>query len=270
MRRIRALLVAAAVSLTGCATSIPSASGPGSPAPAPTVPASQAEATITASPTSQPRPTAIPRPNDIPTDGTCDPNHACLGLLVPGTYHTEAFVPGFGFAVAEPGWENLQMSGGIFDLTSITAPGDRIAFLARARATEPDGSRAPGIESSVAALAAWLPSNGSLSTTPAEAVTIGGLQGRWWDVTVSPTATSTPTDCPTLACVMFLQGRDPSSKPTWVWDVGVASSERLRLYLLDWKEDVVAIVVDSLDGTTFDVQTKAADAILSSVVFDEG
>ncbi len=33
-------------------------------------------------------------------------------------------------------------------------------------------------------------------------------------------------------------------------------------------EDVVAIFVDSLDGTTFDSLTKIADAILATVRFD--
>ncbi len=42
----------------------------------------------------------------------------------------------------------------------------------------------------------------------------------------------------------------------------------MRIYLLDAGDDVVMIAVDSLDGTTFDALTKAADRILGSVKFD--
>ena len=72
-----------------------------------------------------------------------------------------------------------------------------------------------------------------------------------------------------MACITFLRGKDPSSKPTWDWDWGVASSEKERLYLLDGPKDVTAIVIDSLDGTTFAALTAAADKILASVKFDK-
>ncbi len=42
-----------------------------------------------------------------------------------------------------------------------------------------------------------------------------------------------------------------------------------RLYVLDGKDGPVLIIVDSLDGTTFDSLTAAADAILASVKFDQ-
>jgi hypothetical protein len=171
--------------------------------------------------------------------------------------------------VTRPGWENLEQAGGAFDLTSITAPGDVILFAGRPRATKPDGAPVSGVESSVASLGAWLTTNPALTTTAARPVTIGGLKGQSWEVTVSPSAQGHLGDCLTQVCVLFLRGRDPSSKPTWAWDIAVASSERLRLYLLDWKDDVVAILVDSLDGTTFEALTAEADAILGSVVFDK-
>jgi hypothetical protein len=43
----------------------------------------------------------------------------------------------------------------------------------------------------------------------------------------------------------------------------------MRLYLLDGPTDVTAIVVDSLDGTTFDALTAAADKIIGSIAFDK-
>jgi hypothetical protein len=50
---------------------------------------------------------------------------------------------------------------------------------------------------------------------------------------------------------------------------GPGRPRRLRLSLLDWKDDVVAILVDSLDGATFDALTAEADGILASVAFDK-
>ena len=272
MRRICVMAVATFVALGGCVsgTATPSSVGVAATvAPAPTVAASLAAATATSKPTATPLPTAIPRRLDFPTDGTCEPDHTCLGVLEPGAHHSEVFTPGLAFTTAHAGWENLEQAGGAFDLTSITAPGDAITFFRGARAANRDGSPATSVEGSVAGLEAWLATNPALVTTVATPITIGGLKGQWSDVTISPNATDRGPDCPTTACVQFLHGRDPSSKPTWVWEAGVASSERARLYLLDWKEDVVAILVDSLDGTTFDALTKEADAILASVAFDK-
>ena len=56
---------------------------------------------------------------------------------------------------------------------------------------------------------------------------------------------------------------------TWAWDWGTADSEMQRLTVLDGKDGPVLIIVDSLDGTTFDSLTAAADTILASVKFDQ-
>jgi hypothetical protein len=64
----------------------------------------------------------------------------------------------------------------------------------------------------------------------------------------------------------MFRGRDAA--PTWEWDWGFGGPERQRLYLLSAKDGVVAIFVDSLDGTTFDALTRAADGILATVRFD--
>ncbi len=89
------------------------------------------------------------------------------------------------------------------------------------------------------------------------------------DITTAPGADSHTSDCPVQTCVAFFNGKDPSSKPTWARDWGSVSSERQRLYLLTASDGIVAIVVESVDGTTFDAITKTADTILGSVVFDK-
>lgn len=272
-KRATVLAALVAMMVVGCggssASAPPSAlsSSPSSVAPAASPTASIAVAT--SRPTPKPLPTAVPRPNDLTLDGTCEPDHTCLGLLSPGKHHTKVLIPGFSFAISEAGWENIGQAGGNFALLSTTDPGDAVLVFWRPRPTNADGSPVSGVKSTVADIGRWLEQNTDLSVSPGANVALGGLKGRRWDVTTAPTATARDTGCPTTACVTFLRGTDPSSKPTWDWDWGVATSERMRLYLLDGPTDLTAVVVDSLDGTTFETLTAKADKILASMAFDK-
>jgi len=276
--RVTVLAAFVAVVVAGCgsgssASTAASAasSSVASVAPAPSVATTPAASTAVATsrPTPAPLPTALPRPHDLTLDGTCEPDHTCLGLLKPGKHHTQVLVPGFAFAIAEEGWENIGQAGGNFALLSTKAPGDAILFFWRPRPTKPDGSLVSGVENKVAAVGAWLEQNSDLALSNAANVTIGGLKGKRWDVQTAPTTTARDTGCPVAACVTFMRGIDPSTYKTWQWDWGAATSERMRLYLLDGPTDMTAIVVDSLDGTTFESLTAAADKILASVAFDK-
>ena len=210
----------------------------------------------------------MPRPTDQPSDGACESGHTCLGLLGSGTYHTKVFRPGFAFTISTPGWENLADEGGDFGLLSIDSPGDGIYFFRQARATTPDGLVVADVPSTAKALEDWLVANPTLTASPAVHAPIGGLDGDRLEFTIAPGVVAHQSDCPVQVCVPLFRGRDPSSKPTWTWDWGSAGPERQRVYLLSAKDGVVAIFVDSLDGTTFDSLTKAADTILATVRFD--
>ena len=76
---------------------------------------------------------------------------------------------------------------------------------------------------------------------------------------------SRPATAPSGRCLGLLKGQGA----TWAWDWGTANSEMQRLYILDGKDGPVLIIVDSLDGTTVDSVTAAADKILASVKFDQ-
>ena len=231
-------------------------------------PAVSAPPSATTKPTPTPLPTALARPTDIPTDGTCEAGFTCLGLLTAGKHHTKVIKPGFAFTLPSAGWENLSDEGGVFALLPIDTPGDGIFFFVGPRPLDPDGSRVGGIPTTVKAFDGWLTTQPGIAATKPAAVSVGGLKGERFDVTIAPDATDHPADCPTVACVTFMRGDDPSNTPAWQWDWGVASGERMRLYVLQNKDDLVAIVVDSLDGTTFEAITKAADQILPSVRFE--
>jgi len=276
-RGLGALAFVVALIVGACATStsstMPSAVASAPPAPTTSAAAiasrSEAAATTRPTPTAKPIPTAMPRPVNLTVDGTCEPDHTCLGLLSPGKYHTQVLVPGFSFAIAEAGWENIGQAGGNFALLSTTEPGDGILVFWRPQPTNSDGSLVSGVKSTVADLGRWLEQNKDLTVSNAANVAVGGLKGKRWEVAAAPTATARTFDCPTTACVTFMRGTDPSPQKTWDWDWGAATSERMQLYLLDGPTDVTAIVVDSLDGTTFDTLAAKADKILASVKFDK-
>ena len=262
LSRLTALCFAVLL-LSACATtgSAPSSAASAMPSASP----AESVAVATPKPTPTPFPTRLSR-EGIPVEAICELDHPCFGLLEPGTHHSEHFAPGFEFTVPA-GWVNFTQTGGFFDLGTVDAPGDNIRFQARPRPTKPNGSPVSGSFATPSAIATWLASNEALTTSPPAPVMVGGLPGVTLDLMVHPTATEHPTSCEVQTCVMVLKGQDEA--PTWQWDLWIASSERIRLYLLETEEDMIAIAVDSLDGTTFDALTTAAEEILESVRFDE-
>jgi hypothetical protein len=265
---VRRLAIGVAVLIVaGCGAS----ASPSAPAasiavvvtPSPSVAASQAAASPTAPPTPTLAPTVLTRPTDIPTDGTCEFPEPCLGLITPIAQHTQLFSPGFKFTIKAAGWENLGMSSGAVGLLRIAAPGDVIQFFAQPQATKPDGTLDFALPMTVAGIKAWLAANEALTVGPMSDVSIGGLHGVRTELEVAPGAISHPTDCPVQTCVSMFHGNTSN------WDWGTISSERQRMYVLSAKSGVVLIFVDSLDGTTFDDLTAAADKILATVTFDK-
>ena len=96
-------------------------------------------------------------------------------------------------------------------------------------------------------------------------VSVGGLSGKQMDIALAPDAVVPTGDCPVKRFLGLLNAQGS----TWAWDWGIADSEMQRVYALDGKDGVVLVFVDSLDGTTFDSLTKAADTILKTVKFDQ-
>ena len=276
--RTLAVLAVTVMLAGGCAaTRVGSATAP-SPAIAseaiPTqAPTPSAAAVTTSAPSGTLRPTPTyparqSRPTGIPVDGTCESGSTCLGLLDTAKHHTNVFAPGFAFTMPGSGWENISQEGGVFAFLPIAAPGDGIFFFRAPQATKADGTVLTSVPIEVEAIKQFLTTNADLTVSTPQDVTIGGLPGVQMDISVPPGAGQHPGDCPVATCVMFFKGRDPSSKPTWQWDWGVTTSERMRLYLLKAKDTVVAIVADSLDGTTWDDLTATTDKLLKTVAFD--
>lgn len=259
-------LVASLFLLAACGSSTGSSAGtPPATVAVTASPSAAAAASATLRPTPAPRPTRIPRPTDLPTDGACEEGHFCLGLLAPGTYHTDLFQPGFGFTIADGRWENLAMTPGYIGLDSIDVPGDGIYFFARPRAVKLDGSLDMSVKMTAAGIGEWMAANQNLNVGPVTDVTVGGLPGKRMDVAIAPDAVVPTGDCPVQRCLDLFNAQGS----TWAWNWGVADSEMQRLYALDGKDGVFLVFVESLDGTTFESATKAADTILATVKFDQ-
>ena len=254
------------------------ASTPSSGAPsvaAVTTPTASATAAITPAPTqaatSTPaaRPAILARPTDIPTDGTCEAPHTCLGLLTAGSHHTIAFKPGFSFTMPADGWENLEDSGGVLGLLPIASPGDTIIFFREPKATDAGGNPIFSVDISVDAITKWLPTNTAVTVGAMTKVSIGGLKGVQMEIAAVPSSVPT-VGCEVQTCVTIFKGTDPAAVKAWQWDWGTLSSERQRLDLLSTTDGgVIAIFVDSLDGTTYEDLVKTADTILATVKFDK-
>jgi hypothetical protein len=232
-------------------------------------PSESPRASATPQPTQTPIPAVLSRPTDMPTDGVCEAERVCLGVVqADSTQHADVFTPLFTFTVPPGQWQNRDQSDGTFTLESIDNPGDLIAFYRSPTATKADGSPAtPAVGTSVDALSAWLTSNTLVTATASTPVTVAGLHGIRMDIAVAAGAASRPAGCPVQACVGIFRGLDSARLPSWEWDWAIVSGEQARLYLVTSPGGVFAIIVDSLDGTTFDALTRAADDLLASVQF---
>lgn len=257
MRRSRRLTTTAIVLLALAGVACQAAPTGGTASVAPSLPAS---------PSATPKPIGLPRPTDVPTDGTCEEGHACLGVLISGKdYSTTDFLPHVTFSVPDPGWENLVDSEGTFQLLPIATPGDGILFFREPKAS---GSGASSVGSTVGDLAAWVQGNPQLAVSTPEAVTIGGLAGLSMDIRLAADARNQDPSCPVQVCVPIFKGLDPTPPVEWDWDWASAGTEAQRLYLVTATDGtVVAIFVDSLDGTSFDLLTPQAEVILKTVRF---
>jgi hypothetical protein len=217
-------------------------------------------------PSATPKPISMPRPTDIPTDGTCAQYQTCLGLLTPGTvYTTTNFLTPVSFSVPDTGWENRSDEQGDFQLLPIAAPGDIITFFVDPRASGPGAST---VGSTVEDLAAWLVANPLLQVTPPQSVTVGGATGVSMDIRIAAGAENQDPSCPVQVCVPFMEGHDITPPIEWNWDWGSNGTETQRLFLVTTTDGaVVALFVDSLDGSTFDAITAQAEAILQTLKF---
>lgn len=209
------------------------------------------------------QPTALPRPTDIPADGSCAPDRQCLGLLAAGEHATTVFSPPLRFTVPA-GWQNLEQSGGTFDLRPLDRPGDVIQILALPVPVGADGRAASGIVTADE-LAALLASRPDLEVTEPASTTVGGHQATMIDVAVRSDAAGLVHDCPAEPCAMLARGLDPRQRPTWTWELTAWEGARQRLYFVGNGPDRLVVAVTAWDATEFPTLIDRAQPILDSL-----
>jgi hypothetical protein len=196
------------------------------------------------------------------TPPTCPNSHggACLGSLDAGSYATSTFNPQITYTVPE-GWANLEDLPGNF-LLQKTNDLRYLGVYQNVRApAECAEAWAEGVEGGVADLTEWYTTHPGLTTTEPEAVTIGGLDGVFIDISLEPSWNVT---CP------YSQGQ-----PVVPFIIGNGTSElhhvilpgfEERLYLLEWNQGNVAIEVGS-EGQPLDQYLTEVLPIIESLNF---
>jgi hypothetical protein len=204
---------------------------------------------------------SLARPTDETFDGACEEDASCLGLLDAGEHTSAGFQPAVTFTVPR-GWANVEDRQGIFALPWGAIPGDEIAIFGKPQATGNDGRIVTGADNSAAGLAAYLQARADLDVS-ATTTTIGGVTAHQLDIAIRPGAASTSRGCEVNVCITFASGR----AKTWDYVLGLAGTERMRVYLVDAAGATMLIIADSLDGTSFAQITDAADPIVMSMRF---
>jgi|tagenome__1003787_1003787.scaffolds.fasta_scaffold20958169_3 hypothetical protein len=196
---------------------------------------------------------------------------ACLGPLEAGReYTTDVFHPVISYRVPTDGWFNYEDTPGNFllvppgsDLPGVNA--GTSDFIGVYRAIAPSRFRpgpgcntspVPGIAATPDAVAAWIGQQPLLDVTAPAPVEVGGLHGLVVDIRAQPAPLPTcQLGNETIEVVLLFSGVSPSSL-----DHGVIHDMTMRLYLLDYQDQVLAIEVDDIDAAPADLDSLSSVA----------
>jgi hypothetical protein len=123
----------------------------------------------------------------------------------------------------------------------------------------------PTVQRTVDGLIGWIASRPSLKVTPSMPIAIGGMTGRYVDVTLASSWTATCPDSNGAPVATFLM-RSSGATDDWAW--GIGRSEQQRLILLDvGGGNVVLIGIDSSHADRYAELIAQAMPIVQSFVF---
>ncbi|MGI8703460.1 MAG: hypothetical protein ACR2JZ_02985 [Candidatus Limnocylindrales bacterium] len=151
--------------------------------------------------------------------------------LRPGTYVTGGqwpFMRGLKFAIPADGWTSTFHALGEL---ALQPPGfdDYGVFLAKDPVAVPGHRKlATDTDGTAAGLAAWIARHPDLTVSDPEQTTIGdGIEATTVAVSVAPDAETDDPECPTRACVDFIQSKHHEHA------LGLAQGQYVRLYFAD-------------------------------------
>jgi hypothetical protein len=209
-----------------------------------------------------PEPTATLDAPPPPVEIDCPNSHGgnCLGPIPAGTYTTTTFQPSITYTVAD-GWINGEDLPGNFLLQLDGDPRYVGIYRNIAAPFECEEHPDPDVDRSVEAISNWLTSHPGLVTTEPQAISIGGLDGVYVDISLDPSWTTT---CPYSGgepIVPFIIGGGPSS----LHHVILPGFQE-RLYLLEADGGNVAIEVGP-EGDSLPEYLELVEPIIDSLQF---
>lgn len=214
-------------------------------------------------PTPPPTPSPVASPTPFPLDAPAD------YTLTPGAYRF-TFNGGGTTVVLPEGWAVPTLGDLDFSLrpTGLGANDTvRVFFDMRVASRDAACTEAvePGVGSSSAEIIGALASDPALDTTVPQPIKIGGLDGLMMDVRLARDWTR---DCPFTPHAPgrpILVDTVPGVGPFW----GIDRFERERIIVLDHPAARnVTLLIDSADGTTYDLLVARAMRVLESLDFD--
>jgi hypothetical protein len=247
MKRIITTITLAVAVLAGCTSS--KQSSPTGSIPSTSPPATTESRSATASPPPCPNPEGA----------------NCLGPLAASrTYTTISFLPAISYSLPASGWFNYEDTPGNFllvppgnDLPGVNAGTSDFIGIYRAVAPSEFGqlpdcttTLVPGIASTPRAMTTWLRQQSALNVSSPAPVTVGGLQGLVTDVRAKPGAklpTCREGAIPITVFVLF------SGVAQSHLDHGVTAGMTMRLYLLSYQGQVLAVELDDIDAAPGDL-----------------
>lgn len=199
-----------------------------------------------------PPPVEIDCPN--PEGGTC------LGAIPAGTYTTTTFRPSITYTVPD-GWVNGEDAPGNFLLQLEGDPRYLGIYRNIAVPVECEEEIDSSVDQSVEAISNWLTSHPGLVTTEPQAVSIGGLDGVYIDISLDPAWTVTCPYSGGQPIVPFIIGGGPSS-----FHHVIVPGFQERLYLLKADGGNVAIEVGP-EGDGLPEYLELVEPIIDSLQF---
>ena len=171
-----------------------------------------------------------------------------------GWWLTTDFPPGFGIRP-----EAFQTDEGL-----------RVWFDSRLTVNDAACTEAPdpALGHTVEDLVAGFTTRPGVVATDPRPVSIGGLDGQWFDLQLAPDWTATCPFDPSQPSVTLFTDADLASNdnsPFW----GVSGDDRLRVYVLDdTAGSTVMVVINTIDAATFETLLAEAQPVVDSLEFD--
>lgn len=231
--------------------------------------------TPTSSPSPSPRPTPTLRPSPVAASTTPATNSLTRELwdaLDAGTYVHDLTAPKVTFTIPAGWWltTDFEVGFGIRPEAFQTDEGLRVWFDTRLTVNDAACTEAadPALGHTVDDMVAELTTREGVVASAPQPIAIGGLDGQWFDVRLSPDWTATCPFDPSQPGVTLFTDADPDNgdnTPFW----GVSGDDRLRFYILDdTAGSTVLVVINTTDAATFETLLSEAQPVVDSLEFE--